>query len=145
MSSARSLMNCRPKLRRPRPHGAGLEAAPVVADLEDPLAGLGPTRHDDLRRRRMLAHILKGLLHDAQDDRLLRLAQLLERHPDVATMVNPVRRACARWRRASPVEAHLGQDRRSELGDEAADVAELAPQQLAQEAQLVAPMRGRGR
>jgi hypothetical protein len=88
-------------------------------------------------------HVLQGLLGDPQHDGLLGVADLVrrgrqigrDRHADQALHVLGVVDDRA-------VEAEVVEQRRPELADERPDVTELAPQELAQVAQL-GPGQGR--
>src|SRR5439155_4835394 len=74
---------------------------------------------------------------DAQDDRLLRARQAIRRSAQVgADHEAGQRRRPADRIRDRTVEAELVEDRRTELADERPDRAELAPQEVAQEAKL---------
>ncbi len=138
ISSARSRMNCNPKLRRPRAATApDVEPTPVVADLHDPRPVLDPRGDRRLGRPGVLAHILQRFLDDPQGDRLLGLAEPVARGPQVRLDRGAHERGpCLRGVVDRAVQAELVEERRPELADERPDVAELAAEELAQVAQL---------
>ena len=85
----------------------------------------------------MLPYILQCFLQDAQHYRLLGLGQALGRRLQVrADREAAQRRHPADHVGDRAVEPHLVEDRRTELADERPDRAELAAQEVAQEAEL---------
>ena len=79
---------------------ADVEAAPVVADLEDPVAAVEPAWRPTARLGAgVLAHVLERLLDDPQDDRLLAVVEAVGR------------RRRGRSRRSAPVRAAMLLDR----------------------------------
>ena len=117
---------------------SGIEAATVVADLQHPFSTVEHRGDHHVRRARVLADILQGLLHHAKDHRLRGLGRGRRPVPRArCVMCRPDSAACVGDRvddRA--VQAELDEHRRPQLADEAAHVAELTAQQLAQELQL---------
>ena len=88
---------------------------------------------------RVLADILQRLLGHAQDDRLLRSSSRPAGGAVSSVVIVEARSASRMWSTAStiaPSRPELVEQRRPELADERPDVAELAAEQLAQEAQL---------
>ena len=117
--------------------GVGIEAATVVADLQDPAASVAPGGEPDVARAGVLADVLERLLEDAQDHHLLGVAELVGRRRQVDLHRGPGQRVERGGRVADrPVQADLVEDRRPQLADERAHVAQLAAQPLAQEAEL---------
>ena len=85
----------------------------------------------------MLAHILQRFLCHAQGHRLLVIAERVVRGMQVGRHLQRGRGAQIRCRLLDrAVEAELVQEGRPELADEAAQVVELPPQQIAQDADL---------
>jgi len=115
----------------------GVEPPTVVTDLEQPGVVVEPGRDPGAGRGRVLAHILQRFLHHPQDHRLRGLVEAicgrleldLDRQPGEGRHV--VHAVADR-----AVETEVLEERRPQLADEAAHVAELAAEQFAQEAEL---------
>ena len=138
ISSARSRMNWRPKLRRPRAATAPTSnPRPSSRTVEDPVVAVDRAGDGDGGGRAVLAYILQCFLQDAQHDRLLGRAQPVRRRRQVRADREPgQRRDAADGVGDRAVQPELVEDRRPELADERPDRPELAAEQVAQEAQL---------
>ncbi len=140
MSSARSRMNWRPKLRRPLAATA-LTSKPRPSSETSRIQSsrFDPRRHDGAARVGVLADVLERLLDDAQDGGLLGRGQDVAGRPQLGLDRGAGEGGHALDRiHDRAVQAELVEKRRPQLADEGADLAQLAAQQLAQEAQLAA-------
>ena len=120
ISSARSRMNCNPKLRRPRAATAPTSKprpSSRISRLQSSSAIARRRRRPS--RPRVLADILQGLLGHAQGHRPLGVVRRVGRRVQVGRDREPGRaRACARRLLDRAVEAELVEHRRAELADE---------------------------
>ena len=132
ISSARSRMNCRPKLRRGRGEPHDVEASAVVDDDEVIVFETDADRAGG----RVLADVLEGLLHDAQDRCLgLRWDLGVDARTDTSTAI-----ACLAVNSAAAAAIACFNPTSMEGGrraaDERADVVESVAQHRAQEREL---------
>ena len=126
-------------MRRDR---TGIESTPIVGHLYNPVCTLDARSHGGARRRGVFVDILQCLLHHAQGHRGGPAAQGfgfgVERRGDR----QPRQRSHAFHRvEDRRVEAELVEQRWPELADDRADLPELAPEHVAQVAQLGASQR----
>src|SRR4029079_16770026 len=116
-----------------------VETASVIADLERPAAVLRPHSDADRARLGVLAGVLEGLLHDAQDDDLHGLRQGVHAVVDVDhdrhAEIRPNLIRCVLDGATQALLGELGWPQLAEVG---ADALQLAREDVAQLLELVA-------